>query len=566
MSTQVESLVDVEEKEKLEAQCRLIVEALETERKIFEDMEFQQLEIESKYEEEKEEIQRQLLREQEALEETRRERESRLKEIDHQQREMLLACKKDTEALEVKREKLVAEFQLEKEKLKELEKLLQASGFITNSTPKSGVSTAGGGGGSGGDDPRRRLVEDAAGGRLSQSSDSDVSVPSDDLAARGNLPASPSPVLPAHAGGGGGGSNSNSAYNTLRSSAAQQEKRKLLEMKKKMIEDTLQALKAKSRVNTANNSPRNSPVHLQHPQSQPSPQHQNSKRHLSSSSLDPPIDYSPGGLTTTSDEFSTTGGESDLERGDNASGSSLSAARKSTGKSRNGSFHRQPQQQPPSVTEGVMESLPPEVQQLLANQLQQRSEEDRRVREELEQRLAEETQKRQVMEVQLREKKAAAAQARPLTRYLPVRGDGSGAGGQEFNLRAHIEMAGHQVDLCADVEVDAVSCRGFLHKLGGSKFKVWNRRWFVLDRSKRSLSYYTDKNESKPRGGIYFQSIQETYPDHLQTAVKSPNPKCTFVVKTLDRPYYLCAPSPEAMRIWVDVIFTGAEGYEAYMG
>ena len=128
-------------------------------------------------------------------------------------------------------------------------------------------------------------------------------------------------------------------------------------------------------------------------------------------------------------------------------------------------------------------------------------------------------------------------------------------------------MAGHQVDLCTDVIVDSVSCRGFLHKLGGSKFKVWNRRWFVLDRTKRSLTYYADKKDEgskSSRGGIYFQSIQETYPDHLQTAVKSPNPKLTFVVKTLDRPYYLCAPSPEAMRIWVDVIFTGAEGYEAY--
>ena len=132
-------------------------------------------------------------------------------------------------------------------------------------------------------------------------------------------------------------------------------------------------------------------------------------------------------------------------------------------------------------------------------------------------------------------------------------------------IHHHNALNGHQVDLCHDVIVDASSCRGFLNKLGGSKFKVWNRRWFVLDRTKRSLTYYADRNEAKSRGVVYFQSFQEAYPDHLQTAVKSPNPKLTFVVKTLDRPYYLCAPSPEAMRIWVDVIFTGAEGYEAYV-
>lgn len=53
------------------------------------------------------------------------------------------------------------------------------------------------------------------------------------------------------------------------------------------------------------------------------------------------------------------------------------------------------------------------------------------------------------------------------------------------------------------------------------------------------------------------------YLDHLNN-VKSPNPHLTFIVKTHERSYYLMAPSPEAMRIWVDVIFTGAEGYREY--
>ncbi|MEQ2172632.1 hypothetical protein GOODEAATRI_023091 [Goodea atripinnis] len=46
---------------------------------------------------------------------------------------------------------------------------------------------------------------------------------------------------------------------------------------------------------------------------------------------------------------------------------------------------------------------------------------------------------------------------------------------------------------------------------------------------------------------------------------KSPNPSLTFSVKTHDRVYYMVAPSPEAMRIWMDVIVTGAEGYTQFM-
>jgi hypothetical protein len=36
-------------------------------------------------------------------------------------------------------------------------------------------------------------------------------------------------------------------------------------------------------------------------------------------------------------------------------------------------------------------------------------------------------------------------------------------------------------------------------------------------------------------------------------------------VKTHDRLYFMVAPSPEAMRIWMDVIVTGAEGYTQFM-
>ncbi|KAM9552988.1 pleckstrin homology-like domain family B member 2 isoform 3-T3 [Salvelinus alpinus] len=185
-------------------------------------------------------------------------------------------------------------------------------------------------------------------------------------------------------------------------------------------------------------------------------------------------------------------------------------------------------------------------------------EEERRRREDLEKRLQEETNRRQKLidrEVKLREKQRA--QSRPLTRYLPVRKD-------DFDLKAHIESAGHSADTCFHLSLTEKTCRGFLVKMGG-KIKTWKKRWFVFDRNRRTLSYFSDKHEAKLKGVIYFQAIEEVYYDHLKNAHKSPNPCLTFSVKTHDRVYYMVAPSPEAMRIWMDVIVTGAEGYTQFM-
>uniref|UniRef100_A0A673V0C1 PH domain-containing protein n=2 Tax=Suricata suricatta TaxID=37032 RepID=A0A673V0C1_SURSU len=185
-------------------------------------------------------------------------------------------------------------------------------------------------------------------------------------------------------------------------------------------------------------------------------------------------------------------------------------------------------------------------------------EEEKRRRELLEKRLQEETSQRQKLiekEVKIREKQRA--QARPLTRYLPVRKE-------DFDLRSHVETAGHNIDACYHVSITEKTCRGFLIKMGG-KIKTWKKRWFVFDRSKRTFSYYADKHEAKLKGVIYFQAIEEVYYDHLKNANKSPNPLLTFSVKTHDRIYYMVAPSPEAMRIWMDVIVTGAEGYTHFL-
>ncbi|XP_071613555.1 pleckstrin homology-like domain family B member 2 isoform X6 [Heliangelus exortis] len=185
-------------------------------------------------------------------------------------------------------------------------------------------------------------------------------------------------------------------------------------------------------------------------------------------------------------------------------------------------------------------------------------EEEKRRREQLEKRLEEETSQRQKLiekEVKIREKQRA--QARPLTRYLPIRKE-------DFDLRSHIETAGHNIETCYHVSLTEKTCRGFLIKMGG-KIKTWKKRWFVFDRNKRTFTYYADKHETKLKGVIYFQAIEEVYYDHLKNAYKSPNPMLTFSVKTHDRIYYMVAPSPEAMRIWMDVIVTGAEGYTHFM-
>ncbi|XP_024121612.1 pleckstrin homology-like domain family B member 1 isoform X3 [Oryzias melastigma] len=215
-----------------------------------------------------------------------------------------------------------------------------------------------------------------------------------------------------------------------------------------------------------------------------------------------------------------------------------------------------------------MEKLLKEAQQEKARLIENRErevqsrrqmlEEERRRREEAERRLQDEAAHRQRLveeEVKMREKHFS--QARPMTRYLPNRKE-------EFDLRAHVESCGHSLDTCPFVILTEKMCKGHLVKMGG-KIKSWKKRWFVFDRLKRNFCYYIDKHETKLKGLIYFQAIEEVYYDHLRSATKSPNPSLTFCVKTHDRLYYMVAPSPEAMRIWMDVIVTGAEGYTQFM-
>ncbi|XP_056397661.1 pleckstrin homology-like domain family B member 3 isoform X2 [Hyla sarda] len=132
-----------------------------------------------------------------------------------------------------------------------------------------------------------------------------------------------------------------------------------------------------------------------------------------------------------------------------------------------------------------------------------------------------------------------------------------------LDLRSYLEASGHSVETCPHVRVSAMCCKGYLVKMGG-RIKTWKKRWFVFDRQKRRLAYYADKEEQKLKGVIYFQAIEEVYYDHLRSASKSPHPKLTFCLKTFERLFCMVAPTPEAMRIWMDVMVTAAEENSRY--
>jgi hypothetical protein len=166
-------------------------------------------------------------------------------------------------------------------------------------------------------------------------------------------------------------------------------------------------------------------------------------------------------------------------------------------------------------------------------------------------------------DVKLR-KKRIVQQSRPLTRYLPVRDSG-------LNLRQFIESSGHCLDDSASVvQLTATTCQGTLTKMARHGLHVWHRRWFVFDRSRRTFSWHSTRPNSAAAAGrsthcLAFADIVDVFVDHLRTAVRSPVPHLTFCIKSRDVCYYLVAPTAEAMRIWIDVLVTGAEGHTDYL-
>ncbi|XP_053819297.1 pleckstrin homology-like domain family B member 1 isoform X6 [Vidua chalybeata] len=534
-------------------------EALETEAKLFEDLEFQQLERESHLEEEREARGQQLLQSRAECHRSIARRKERVAALDAQAAQIRLQSAQEAERLARERSSVLQLLQKEKEKLVSLERRYQlvtgGRSFPKMSSALREVYRAKAEGGAGVLTPRMKSGTPS-------SSQLNLSV----------LERSPSPKLttccPAQGPPSPAGSLSRNLVATLQDietkrQLALQQKAKLLPAEplqpgilpgRQVIEEQKRRLAELKQKAAAEAQSQWEALHGQPPFPTAFPRlvHHSILHHNRPHGAGPrgeELDHAYDTLSLESSDSMDTSisiGNNSACSPDNIS----SASGMETGKI--------------EEMEKMLKEAHEEKSRLMESReremelRQQALEDERWRREQLERRLQDETVRRQKLvekEVKLREKHFS--QARPLTRYLPIRKE-------DFNLRLHIESSGHNVDTCYHIILTEKMCKGYLVKMGG-KIKSWKKRWFVFDRMKRTLSYYVDKHETKLKGVIYFQAIEEVYYDHLRSAAKSPNPALTFCVKTHDRLYYMVAPSAEAMRIWMDVIVTGAEGYTQFM-
>ncbi|XP_053125996.1 pleckstrin homology-like domain family B member 1 isoform X12 [Hemicordylus capensis] len=517
-------------------------EALEVEAKLFEDLEFQQLEQESRLEEEQELLSQQLMRSQAESRCSLARRKERVAALESQAGQIRLQAAQEVERLSREKSATLLLLQKEKEALLMLERrycaLTGAPGFPKASTAFREVY---------------RSKMDSCPGSLPGAKGSRASSqPS--RAALGHSPP-PKKVLPPASGTGSLPRQLASTLQDIeskRQQALQQKGQQVIEEQRRRLAELKQKAAAEAQSQWE-------ALHAQPPLLSPP-----SRSPLMPHSILHP--HPPGGLGLRAHPheqeqhpYDTLSLESSDSFDTNLSASGNSACSPDNVSSTSGADAGKIEEMEKMLKEAhaeksrLMESREQEMERR-----QQALEEERRRREQLERRLQDETARRQKLiekEVRMREKQFA--QARPLTRYLPIRKE-------DFDLRSHIESSGHCVDTCSHVLLSEKMCKGYLVKMGG-KVKSWKKRWFVFDRLRRTFSYYVDKHETKLKGLIYFQAIEEVYFDHLRSAAKSPNPALTFCVKTHDRLYYMVAPSAEAMRIWMDVIVTGAEGYTQFL-
>ena len=85
-------------------------QCLDDAKRTHEDLEFQLMELEAKYESELEDIQNRLIKEQDNLLNAFKQRQLNLNEYDQQQTQMLMQVKAETECLEIERQKLIEQF------------------------------------------------------------------------------------------------------------------------------------------------------------------------------------------------------------------------------------------------------------------------------------------------------------------------------------------------------------------------------------------------------------------------------------------------------------------------
>ncbi|XP_030361494.1 pleckstrin homology-like domain family B member 1 isoform X16 [Strigops habroptila] len=519
-------------------------EVLETEAKLFEDLEFQQLERESRLEEEREARGQQLLQSRAECHRSIARRKERVAALDAQAAQIRLQSAQEAEHLARERNSILQLLQKEKEKLVSLERRYQ---LVTGgrSFPKMSSALR---------EVYRAKTEGDAGVLTPRMKSGTPSSSQLNLSVLGRSPSpKPSACRPAQGPPTPAGSLPHNLVATLqdietkRQLALQQKGQQVIEEQKRRLAELKQkaAAEAQSQWEALHGQP-------PFPTAFPRLVHHSILHHHRPHGGGPraeELDHAYDTLSLeSSDSMETsisTGNNSACSPDNISSASGMEAGKIEEMEKMLKEAHAEKSR--------LMESREREMELR-----RQALEDERRRREQLERRLQDETTRRQKLvekEVKLREKHFS--QARPLTRYLPIRKE-------DFDLRLHIESSGHSVDTCYHVILTEKMCKGYLVKMGG-KIKSWKKRWFVFDRMKRTLSYYVDKHETKLKGVIYFQAIEEVYYDHLRSAAKSPNPALTFCVKTHDRLYYMVAPSAEAMRIWMDVIVTGAEGYTQFM-
>nr|XP_033486981.1 pleckstrin homology-like domain family B member 1 isoform X2 [Epinephelus lanceolatus] len=537
-------------REQLQEQLKRDGEALETGTKKFEDLEFQQLERESSLEEERETISQQLLQERAEYHNSVAKRKEKVSALESQANQLGLQASQECERLAKDRTLTLQMLQKEKERLSALEKryhsLTGGKSFPKSSTAMREVF-------------RSKLDSDqpksASGSPLQHGA-----------ATLGRNSSPKSPLLAANSTGSLPRNLAATLQNieTKRQLALQQKGQQVIEEQRRRLAELKQraAVEAQCQwealhgsqphlMTSSSSSPSYSPIMsyspaLSHSSAGPGPLvHHSILHHQPPSAGEQPYDTLSLESSDSMDTSVSTGNNSACSPDNMSSVGGVDALK---------------------IEE--MEKMLKEAQLEKARLIESREreslarrqmlEEERRRREEAEKRLQDETfHRQQLVEKEVKMRAKNFSQARPMTRYLPIRKE-------EFDLRSHVESSGHNVETCYHVILTEKMCKGYLVKMGG-KIKSWKKRWFVFDRLKRTFSYYVDKHETKLKGVIYFQAIEEVYYDHLRSATKSPNPALTFCVKTHDRLYYMVAPAAEAMRIWMDVIVTGAEGYTQFM-
>uniref|UniRef100_A0A3Q1IV58 PH domain-containing protein n=1 Tax=Anabas testudineus TaxID=64144 RepID=A0A3Q1IV58_ANATE len=473
-------------REQLQEQLKRDGEVLEAGTKKFEDLEFQQLEKESSLEEERETISQQLLQERAQYHSSVAKRKEKVSSLENQANQLGLQASQECERLAKDRTLTLQMLQKEKERLSALEKkyhsLTGGKGFPKSPTAMREVF--------------RSKLDSDPGLSLHQHKSGSSSPLQHGAATLGrNTSSKQSPLLVASRTGSLPRNLAATLQDieTKRQLALQQKGQQVIEEQRRRLAELKQRAAAEAQCQWE-------ALHGSHSVGHPPLVHHSILHHQPPSAGEQPYDTLSLESSDSMDTSVSTGNNSACSPDNMFSVMGMDALK---------------------IEE--MEKMLKEAQLEKARLIESREreslarrqmlEEERRRREEAEKRLQDETfHRQQLVEKEVKMRAKNFSQARPMTRYLPIRKE-------EFDLRSHVESSGHSVDTCYHVILNEKMCKGYLVKMGG-KIKSWKKRWFVFDRLKRTFSYYVDKHETKLKGVIYFQAIEEVYYDHLRSATK----------------------------------------------